>query len=91
MPGRGIVHISTFSSREFNQHVGEAKKAAHGDTVVYILDRGQPAHVLMSFEKFRELSGQKKNIVELLSMPEAAEIDFDMPKVTDFPRIVDLS
>ena len=34
------MQISTFSSREFNQHVSAAKKAASGDDVVYILDRG---------------------------------------------------
>lgn len=85
------MQISTFSSREFNQHVGEAKKAAHADDIVYILDRGQPSHVLMSFEKFRELSGQKMNIVELLSMPEVADIDLDIQKIKDFQRSVDLS
>src|SRR5256885_7733081 len=74
------MQISTFSSREFNQHVSAAKKAASGDDVVYILDRGQPAHVLMSIEKFRELSGQTRNILKLLAMPEAADIDFDIER-----------
>ncbi|MBS0571866.1 MAG: type II toxin-antitoxin system prevent-host-death family antitoxin [Proteobacteria bacterium] len=85
------MQISTFSSREFNQHVAAAKKAAHGDDVVYILDRGQPAHVLMSIEKYRELSGQKQSIVQMLAMPEAADIDFDIPKISDLPRSVDFS
>ena len=85
------MQISAFSSREFNQHVAAAKKAASGDNVVYILDRGQPAHVLMSIEKYRELSGKKKSIVELLAMPEAADIDFDIPRMTDLPRSVDFS
>lgn len=85
------MQISTFSSREFNQHVSAAKKAASGDAVVYILDRGQPAHVLMSIDKFRELSGQTQNILQLLAMPEAADIDFDLQRATDLPRAVDLS
>jgi len=85
------MQISTFSSREFNQHVAAAKKAASGEDVVYILDRGQPAHVLMSIEKFRELSGQKQDILQMLAMPEAADIDLDIERAQDLPRSVDLS
>jgi len=85
------MQVSTFSSREFNQHVAAAKRAASGNDVVYVLDRGQPAHVLMTFEKFRALSGQKQNIIDMLAMPEAAEIDFEIERVQDLPRGVDLS
>jgi len=85
------MQISTFSSREFNQHVAAAKKAANADNLVYILDRGKPAHVLMSIDKFRELSGQKQNILEMLAMPEAAGIDVEIERVQDLPRTVDLS
>jgi len=85
------MQISNFSSREFNQHVAAAKKAASGDDVVYILDRGEPAHVLMSIEKFRELSGQKQNILQMLAMPEAADIDLEIERIPDLPRSVDLS
>lgn len=85
------MQVSTFSSREFNQHVAAAKQAAKGDDVVYILDRGEPAHVLMSIEKFRELSGHNQNILQMLAMPEAADIDFDIERAKDLPRVVDLS
>jgi len=84
------MQISTFSSREFNQHVAAAKKAASADNLVYILDRGRPTHVLMSIDKFRELSGQKQNILDMLAMPEAAEMDFDIERIQDLPRSVDL-
>jgi len=85
------MQISTFSSREFNQHVAAAKKAASADNLVYILDRGKPAHVLMSIDKFRELSGQTHNIAEMLAMPEAADIDFELERARDLPRPLDLS
>ncbi len=85
------MQISNFSSREFNQHVAAAKKAASGDDVVYILDRGEPAHVLMSIEKYRQLSGQKQNILQMLAMPEAADIDLEIERSPDLPRSVDLS
>ena len=45
----------------------------------------------MSIEKFRELSGQTRNILQLLAMPEAADIDFDIERTKDLPRAVDLS
>ncbi|WP_024896851.1 type II toxin-antitoxin system Phd/YefM family antitoxin [Brucella rhizosphaerae] len=85
------MQISNFSSRDFNQHVAAAKKAASGDDVVYILDRGKPAHVLMSIEKYRQLSGQKQNILQMLAMPEAADIDLEIERTPDLPRSVDLS
>jgi len=85
------MQISTFSSHEFNQHVAAARKAASADNLVYILDRGQPAHVLMSIDKFRKMSGQTQNILDMLAMPEAAEIDFDFERIQDLPRPLDLS
>jgi len=85
------MQVATFSSREFNQHVAAAKRAANGNDVVYVLDRGQPAHVLMTFEKFRALSGKKQTIIDMLAMPEVADIDFDIERVADLPRGVDLS
>jgi len=85
------MQIARFSSREFNQNVAAAKKAASGDRLVYILDRGQPAHVLMSMAKFRELSGQTQNILDMLAMPEAADIELDIERLQDLPRAVDVS
>ncbi|WP_421566559.1 type II toxin-antitoxin system Phd/YefM family antitoxin [Ochrobactrum sp. EDr1-4] len=72
------MQVSNFSSREFNRNVAAAKKAEKGDDIVYIFDRGKPAHVLMSIEKFRELSGRKQSILQMLAMPEAANNDFDI-------------
>lgn len=85
------MRISNFSSREFNRRVAAAKKAASGDDIVYILDRGKPAHVLMSIEKFKGLTGQKLNILQMLAMPEAADIDFEVNPIFDLPRSVSLS
>jgi len=73
---------TTLSSREFNQDTSRAKKAATKGPVI-ITDRGKPAHVLMTFDQYRELSGKKMNIVELLSMPGMPDIEFDPPKLGD--------
>jgi prevent-host-death family protein len=71
---------TTLSSREFNQDTSRAKKAAAKGPVI-ITDRGKPAHVLMSFEQYRALSGKKETIGELLSMPGVEDIDFDPPRL----------
>ena len=73
--------ITTLSSREFNQDASRAKKAALQGPV-FITDRGKPAHVLLSIEDYLRLTGQMPNIVELLSMSEDEEIDFDPPKLS---------
>lgn len=68
------------SSREFNQDVGKAKR----DTLkgpVFITDRGRTAHVLLSISDYQKITDKDKNIVELLAMPEAAEIDFEAPRL----------
>ena len=74
--------ITTFSSREFNQHAGRAKKAAKCGPV-FITDRGLPKHVLLSFEEYRRLVGEHKKIVDLLAMPGIEEIDFTPPKLDE--------
>lgn len=60
--------ITTLSSRQLNQDVSRAKKAAL-DGPVIITDTGIPAHVLMTYQDFQRLSGLQRNIVEALSMP----------------------
>jgi prevent-host-death family protein len=78
----------SFTSREFNQDVSRAKReAAQGP--VFITDRGEPAHVLMTINEYRRLTGAGRSIAEALGDPEAAEIDFDPPRFDDLPRSVD--
>lgn len=48
--------ITTVSSREFNQHASDVKKAANNGPV-FITDRGRPAHVLLSMEEYLKLTG----------------------------------
>jgi PHD/YefM family antitoxin component YafN of YafNO toxin-antitoxin module len=83
--------ITTFSSREFNQDASRAKKAAlHGP--VFITDRGRPAHVLLTIEEYRAILGSRKNIAELLAMPDADHVDFDAPRLGDeSPQPADFS
>ena len=82
--------ITTLSSREFNQGASEAKRAANNGPV-FITDRCKPAHVLLSFEDYQRLTKQRRNIADALAMPGIADIEFEPPRVTITPRLVDFS
>jgi prevent-host-death family protein len=82
--------ITTLSSRELNQDVTRAKKAAKNGPV-FITDRGKPAHVLLTIEEYQRLTGQRRNIADALAMPGVAEIEFEAPHVTIGARPADLS
>jgi len=73
------MSITTLSSREFNQDVTRAKKAAHHGPV-FITERGKPSHVLLNLEEYRRLSGNRRTLVEALSMPGLSAIAFDPPR-----------
>ena len=83
--------ITTFTSREFNQDASKAKKASQNGPV-FITDRGRPSHVLLSIEAYRQITGREESIVDLLALPEAADIDFEAPRLDgDLHRPADLS
>ncbi len=82
--------ITTISSREFNQGASEAKRAANNGPV-FITDRGRPAHVLMRFEDYQQLTRQRRNIADALAMPGIADIEFEPPRVTVELRPADFS
>ena len=68
--------MKVVSSRDFNQDVSQAKRAARIEPV-FITDRGKPTHVLMSIENFRHLTGQTESVVDLLAMPDPTEVEAD--------------
>jgi len=72
--------VTTVSSRELNQDLGKAKRAATQNPVI-ITDRGKPAFVLLSYTEYQRLNGAapSRNLVEALSMPGLSEINFDPP------------
>lgn len=74
--------MTIMTSREFNQNAGRAKRAA-ADGPVFITDRGEPAHVLLTIEEYRKLTGLRRNLAEMLACPEAENIDFQPVKLGD--------
>jgi PHD/YefM family antitoxin component YafN of YafNO toxin-antitoxin module len=82
------------SSREFNQDTIGAKRPASKGPVI-ITDRGRPAHLLLSFEDYQELtrnpSRAPENIIDLLDMPDLANIPFEALRIGGISRAADLS
>lgn len=70
----------TLTSREFNQDVSKAKRASLSGPV-FITDRGNPAHVLLTIEDYQKIIRKKESIIDLLAMPSAADIDFEPVKI----------
>ena len=81
---------TTFSSREFNQDVGRAKRATMSGPVV-ITDRGRPAHVLLSIEDYRRLTGDKLSLGAALAEDELTDFDFEPPRIDLKVETPDLS
>jgi prevent-host-death family protein len=82
--------MPTITSREFNQDVARAKRAAKEGPVI-ITDRGRPAYVLMRHEAYRRLTRGGRTILELLSDPDSEEVAFDPPRLGDeLPRFPEL-
>lgn len=82
--------ITTLSSRELNQDVTRAKRAAKLGPV-FITDRGKPAHVLLSIEEYQRLTRQHRPIADALAMPGVAEIEFEPGRVQMSIRPADFS
>jgi len=82
--------ITTMSSRQFNQDASKAKKAAQLGPVV-ITDRGRPAHVLLTFDEYKKITGTTTKIADLLAMPGAADVKLAIPAMRDRAQAADLS
>lgn len=63
--------MKTVSSRAFNQDVSQAKRLALYEPVL-VTDRGKPTHVLMSIETWRELTGERRSMTDLLAAAPGA-------------------
>ena len=86
--------MKTITSREFNQDVSGAKRDAKASPV-FITDRGEPSHVLLSIEQYRELihdDDMLADAFERLSAVSGGSIDFEPVRTLNRPpREADLS
>lgn len=85
------MKVTSITSRDFNQDVGLAKRAAEAGPVV-ITDRGRPAYVLMRHAAYRRLVGERSSIRDMLDQPDSHDFEFDPPRLgTGLFRAPDLS
>lgn len=72
----------TMSAREFNQNLAKAKREA-AEAPVVITDRGEPTHVLMSYEEFTNLRNgvDGEDFVSRLMMKDPIDDDFEFEPV----------
>jgi PHD/YefM family antitoxin component YafN of YafNO toxin-antitoxin module len=82
--------ITTLSSRQFNQDASKAKKAAEAGPV-FITDRGRPAHVLLTFDAYKKITGARTKIADLLAMPGSEDAEIEIPQLRDIAQAADLS
>ena len=82
-----IHPMTTISSREFNQDINLAKRASQSSPVV-ITNRGKPSHVLLSYEKYLELTNSTPKLIDALAIDD--DIDFDPPKSNITARPLEL-
>jgi prevent-host-death family protein len=73
--------MSSITSREFNQDVSAAKRAATREPLI-ITDRGRPSHVLLSIDEYRRLVADQRSIVDWLSVDDDLDVQPDRVELT---------
>ena len=68
--------MTILSSRDFNQNVSKAKCLSRKEPVI-ITDRGQPSHVLLSYQQYELLLNKPLSNIDRLSMSieELSQVD----------------
>ena len=74
--------MPVLTSRQFNQDVSRAKRAANEGPVI-ITERGRPAYVLMRHAAYQRLTGPGPDIRDLLAHPESEDVTFEPPRLGD--------
>lgn len=81
--------VTTVTSRQFNQDASGAKKAAQRGPV-FITDRGKPAHVLLTIDDYRRLTGGNMSLAAALAQPGENAFEFDPPRIDGITKPADL-
>lgn len=75
----------TLSAGEFNHYPVRARDLAQDDDVI-IESHGKPTAVLVSWERYRRLVGSERTPLDVIADPEAAEVEFDLPRFDEPAR-----
>lgn len=85
------MSITTLSSRELNQDLGRAKRAARNGPVI-ITDRGRPVHVLLSYDEYQRIIGQQESLVDRLGLPPGIEdVEVEFPRSRELAQPADFT
>lgn len=84
------MSATTLSSRELNQDMDRAKRAARTGPV-FITMHGKPTHVLLSIEEYERLTHKHRNMANALAMPGIADIELNPPRADIDARPADFS
>ena len=79
--------MKTMTSRDFNQDVGSAKRAA-ADGPVLITDRGKPSHVLISIDDYRALTQSGETLgtrFRAVNEDHPTSFDWEPPRALGHP------
>ncbi|UXN35196.1 type II toxin-antitoxin system Phd/YefM family antitoxin [Avibacterium paragallinarum] len=71
--------MTIMTSREFNQHLNQAQKAAQVAPVI-VTNRGEPAYVLMSYADYQKAlhKSSPRNALEALMPQDDMAIELDI-------------
>jgi len=84
--GSADVSQKTISSREFASDPLAVKRWV-GSSDVIVTNRGRPELALLTYERYQWLvAALPPTALEALGDSEAAEVEFDPPKLRDLPR-----
>ncbi|WP_337245288.1 type II toxin-antitoxin system Phd/YefM family antitoxin [Luteimonas sp. gir] len=78
------------SSSQFRRNVGRATRESERGPVL-ITQRGEPAYVLLSIQDYRRLVVPRRTLADALAMPGAAAVELDLPRLRDYPPMVNLA
>ncbi len=84
------MNITTLPIEEFLRNTSEATNAADKEPV-FIMERGRATHVLLKFSDYQRLIREHRNMAELLSVPDMADIDFEPIRSRQTPTPADFS
>ena len=56
-----------------------------------IPDRGRPAHVLLTFDEYKRITGGRTNNADLLAMPGIEDIELEIPLMPDLAQPADFT
>ena len=84
--------MKSVSSRDFNQDLSGAKRAAL-DGPVFITDRGKPSFVLLSIDEYQTLTKAKLSLSDAFAqLPSEINDDVEFRRLpSDLPRPANLS